>query len=294
MNRMGLLKKINFYLRILWLASIGRWAGKKELSTGYDLASSTYKFWVEVTLSHDLHLLDKLELKGSPKVLDLACGTGVMAIEIAKRLRESEILGIDISKEMLNLAKIEAEREGLSNIRFERADMLEKVRELPKESFDLVTCCWAIGYSEPVSVLRQIRRILRKKGKVGIIANVHNSPIEAYNVFVEIIQNHPDWISSIPRLKFPQGEEGLRSMFRKAGLKILETWSGEVKKLCPDGRAVVDWLLKTGAGSVFADTIHPEKREELFEEFSKRIEKLRKAKGIEIVHKFVAGIAIKS
>jgi len=67
------------------------------------------------------------------KILDLACGTGIPTLELAKR--GYEVTGMDLHEEMLEVAKRKAKREGLT-IELIQGDVLEMNFE---QKFDAVT-----------------------------------------------------------------------------------------------------------------------------------------------------------
>jgi len=68
------------------------------------------------------------------RILDIACGEGTFAVEMAKR--GFRVVGVDISKEMLKFAKEKAKNENV-NVEFIYGDM----RSLDfNEEFDLATC----------------------------------------------------------------------------------------------------------------------------------------------------------
>ncbi|MDP3013672.1 MAG: class I SAM-dependent methyltransferase, partial [Candidatus Subteraquimicrobiales bacterium] len=52
------------------------------------------------------------------KILDLGTGPGFLAMEFAKKLPYSQVVGLDLSNDMLAYAKREAKKEGLKNISF--------------------------------------------------------------------------------------------------------------------------------------------------------------------------------
>ncbi|AKB75292.1 Trans-aconitate 2-methyltransferase [Methanosarcina lacustris Z-7289] len=64
----------------------------------YASSSSAQKSW-------GLELLTKLPLTGSERILDVGCGDGKLSAEIAKKLPESFVLGIDLSEAMVCFAK---------------------------------------------------------------------------------------------------------------------------------------------------------------------------------------------
>ena len=76
-----------------------------------------------------------LNLKGSEKVLDVGCGNGNVTAQIAKRLPEGTIVGIDPSSEMIAFASNRFGAGAYPNLRFETGD----ARSLPfRGDFDLV------------------------------------------------------------------------------------------------------------------------------------------------------------
>ncbi|MFC1905698.1 class I SAM-dependent DNA methyltransferase [Chloroflexota bacterium] len=85
------------------------------------------------------------------KILDLACGTGDLAVELAHY--DHMVHGIDISDKMIEKARVKSAR--LSNISFDIQDIVQfKV----KEKFDLVACTFdSINY---IRRLSQVRRML--------------------------------------------------------------------------------------------------------------------------------------
>ncbi len=76
----------------------------------------------------------KIPTNGSKKLLDIACGEGTFAVEMAKK--GWVVMGIDLSEEMLRLANHRAKSENVT-ASFKQQDM----RFLDfKDEFDLVTC----------------------------------------------------------------------------------------------------------------------------------------------------------
>lgn len=85
---------------------------------------------------------------------DLACGSGEITVRLAKR--GCVMTGVDVSEEMLNVARDKARREGL-NIKWVRQDMQEL--ELAHKA-DFITCvCDGFNYVAPKSLAKMLDRI---------------------------------------------------------------------------------------------------------------------------------------
>jgi len=97
------------------------------------------------------------------KILDLACGEGTFAVEMARQ--GYKVTGVDLSSEMLRLAREKAEEAGVE-VRFIQQDM----RGLSLgEEFDLVTCWYdslnyLLEYEELVATFRSVARVLTSDG----------------------------------------------------------------------------------------------------------------------------------
>ncbi len=114
-------------------------------------------------------------------VLDIACGTGGPTIELARR--GYRVLGLDISSEMIKIAREKARKNGVQ-VDFKLGDM----RRLNfNEEFDAVTCFFSsLGYNlsdEDISnTLRGVYNSLRKGGV--FIADVPN-PLHRFDRWVK-------------------------------------------------------------------------------------------------------------
>ena len=71
------------------------------------------------------HIIKKLDIKEGQKILEVGCGWGGMALEIAKQ-KNCEVTGISLSKNQIEYCKSKAEEKGLSNqVNFELIDYRE-------------------------------------------------------------------------------------------------------------------------------------------------------------------------
>jgi ubiquinone/menaquinone biosynthesis C-methylase UbiE len=107
---------------------------------------------------------DKIEAGSS--VLEVAPGPGYLSIELAK-LGSYGIVGLDISKTFVNIAKKKARAAGVK-IEFRKGDAA--YMPFSADTFDFVICTSAFkNFPQPVRVLDEIFRVLKTGGKALII-----------------------------------------------------------------------------------------------------------------------------
>src|SRR4030095_10381045 len=66
----------------------------------------------------NLELIRRLNLKPQERVLDLACGTGYIAIEMAGKVPQGKVVGVDLSSLMIRRAREDAQAAGRKNVEF--------------------------------------------------------------------------------------------------------------------------------------------------------------------------------
>lgn len=107
-------------------------------------------------------LVDRL--RAGIDVLDVGCGAGRAMIELGAMFPNSRFRGYDFSEEAVMLARAEAERRGVKNVRFETKDVAA-LREPDRRAYDLVTAFDAIhDQAKPAQVLSNVAAALRPGG----------------------------------------------------------------------------------------------------------------------------------
>jgi release factor glutamine methyltransferase len=80
--------------------------------------------------------LTLLQSKPEPQVLDIGTGSGVIAITLALQFKDARVIAVDISKEALELAELNADRlHAADRLSFLQSDMFSQV---PAQAFDLI------------------------------------------------------------------------------------------------------------------------------------------------------------
>lgn len=131
-----------------------------QLARIYDRRWNTY---VENTL---IFLKQWAEIPTDAIVLDLACGTGEFERLLLQDHPQQQMIGIDISTEMLAIAQCKLQ--GYQSVLFQQGS----ATAIPSkdECFDVVVCASAFHYFEyPLEALLEIKRVLKPNGKVVIL-----------------------------------------------------------------------------------------------------------------------------
>ncbi|MFL5954060.1 MAG: methyltransferase domain-containing protein [Gaiellaceae bacterium] len=108
------------------------------------------------------------EIREGETVLDLGSGAGLEVIQSAKRAGPTgHAYGLDMTDEMLQLARRNAANAGIGNATFLKG-LIEEI-PLPDDSVDVVISNCVINLStDKPAVLREIARVLRPGGRIGI------------------------------------------------------------------------------------------------------------------------------
>ncbi|BAY09910.1 class I SAM-dependent methyltransferase [Calothrix sp. NIES-2098] len=142
---------------------------KQQIADWYSRRSSNYDDgdW-HPQIAH--RLVEYAQLRNGQQILDIATGTGLVAIEAAQIVGdEGKVIGIDISTGMLEQAKRKVEALQLNNVEFSLADA--EALSFPANSFDCIFCSSAlIWMSDLVAALRLWHQFLKPGGLLGFHA----------------------------------------------------------------------------------------------------------------------------
>lgn len=108
------------------------------------------------------------ELRAGERVLDLGSGGGIDVLLSARRVGPTgKAYGVDMTEEMLTLARANAARAGVSNVEFLRGHI--EAIPLPANSIDVVisNCVINLSVDKP-AVFAEMARVLTPGGRIGI------------------------------------------------------------------------------------------------------------------------------
>jgi len=117
-----------------------------------------------------LPVLEKMQLAPTDNVLDVGCGSGWLSRRISKRVPEGRVVGMDISDEMVRVAR----RSSIDhdNILFVTGEAAEIPWE-PNFFYHAISVESAYYWPDPAVGLKEIHRVLRPGGSAWILINYY-------------------------------------------------------------------------------------------------------------------------
>src|SRR5690606_8893285 len=174
------------------------------------LVGPLFKPWAEMTF-------DQLALSPRDRVLDIACGTGIVARVASERLGDAGyVVGVDVSPDMLAVARSVAPgidwREGNANA-------------LPLrdgEQFDVVVCPPGLQFfSDKAAAARQMRRALATGGRLAVATWRSDEEIPFFRELRTVAERHLGPIAD-PRYSFGDAA-ALEALLRDAGFEDVQS-----------------------------------------------------------------------
>ena len=119
-------------------------------------------------------VVERLGVTEGMQVLDLGCGDGTTAIPEAQR--GAEVLGVDISSNLVEAGNARAKQLGLSNVTFQEGDASD-LSGVDDESFDLVASFFGAMFApKPFDVAKEMVRVTKPGGRIVMGNWIPNDP----------------------------------------------------------------------------------------------------------------------
>ena len=188
-------------------------------------------------VARDAETLDELVRLAAPRPterwLEAACGPGIISRKLAPHVRT--VHGVDMTPAMVDLARREAARAGLSNTTFAVGDTT--ALDIPTASMDGAVARFTIHHVPvPSRLVAELARVVRPGGRIILADHIADADAEA-----------AAWSQEIERLRDPSHWASLtltrlRSLGEQAGLEL------EHEEVIPIVLDFEDWLQRGSGG----------------------------------------------
>jgi SAM-dependent methyltransferase len=164
-------------------------------------------------------LLELVKPRAGDRILDVCTGLGEPAMSIASIIAPSgQVVGIDLSTNMTEIARKSAAKRGLRNVEFVTMDA-EKL-EFPVKSFDVAVSCFGVQIvTDPEAAAKEILRVLKPGGRTGFTVWSAGERAPALDVIIGPMMEYatPDEDGYLPTPYELGGPEELVNMLKGIG-----------------------------------------------------------------------------
>ena len=163
------------------------------------------------------HLIDDSGLRGGQSVLDVACGTGIVARTVADRHPDARVVGVDLNEAMLTVA-----RRVRPELDWRQADVA--ALPFPDGSFDVVLCQFALMFfPDRAGAVAQLARVVAPGGTVALSVPAGlDAQRDGYALLLEVAARHagPEANALLGTYWSCGDLDLLRGLFAESGLRV--------------------------------------------------------------------------
>jgi len=227
-------------------------------------------------------LLDRLRPRSGDHVLDLAMGPGEPAMTIARVVGgRGHVTGVDLSENMVSIARQVATARGLDNVDFQAMDCASLT--FPESRFDAVTSSFGFQiFTDPEKVAQEARRVLKPKGRIAVTVWGTADKVPFLHVLVGPMLKHaePDETGYLPTPYETGGPGEMVAFLESAGFSDGREERVQHLMTFADAEHYLDTLLKaTPLGHSLSEE-EPSVQEEVLRETRANLERWRTPEGI--------------
>jgi ubiquinone/menaquinone biosynthesis C-methylase UbiE len=253
---------------------------------GWDRAAADYEpSWRAQLAYAQAQLLDRAKLRRGERVLDVACGTGLVAFAAARAVgARGHVAGVDLSGEMVAAARRRAADLGVDNATFARMDA--ETLDFGDASFDAALCGLGLMYVADVArALAEIRRVVRPGGRACLMVWGERTSC-GFSPLFEIVD--AEVRSEVCPLFFRLGERDvLARACMKAGFEAVAEARVAAPLLYTDADAACRAAFIGGPVAMAWSRFAPEVRSRVREQYVKAIAPWRSGEGYRLPGEFV-------
>jgi ubiquinone/menaquinone biosynthesis C-methylase UbiE len=254
---------------------------------GWDKAVKYYeRGWRRSLYPAQSALLKLADAAAGQKVLDVACGTGLVSFPLAASVGEDgEVLATDISGEMIEHINSVCAAKKIGNVQTLRTSSEDQIK-LETDRFDLVTCALGLMYfPDPHSALTEMYRVLKPGGKIVCAVWGARKSCGWAEIF-PIVDARVK--SAVCPMFFHLGSEGaLEFEYRNAGFQVEKKQRISTSLFYESAQDAVDAAFIGGPVALAYNRFSASQKHEAEAEYVKSISRFKRNDGYHIPGEFV-------
>ncbi len=215
-----------------------------------------------------LLLLEHLPISSAIHALDVGCGTGFPAIELAERLGpSSRVRGLDPWAAALGRARVKARMRGVAHVVFDEGD----AGKMPYGDgiFDLIVSNLGLNnFKDADAAVAECRRVLKPGGRLALSTNLVGHMAEFYDALRRILaetgaEREPGLLQR--HIAARATVAGVGDLLRRSGLKVVRVEQRGHTMTYADGAALLNhWFIRLGFLGGWRSTVAPSREGEVF------------------------------
>jgi ubiquinone/menaquinone biosynthesis C-methylase UbiE len=216
---------------------------------------------------------DAAGVQPGQRVLDVACGTGVLARTVAARVGPNgSVIGIDLNEGMLAVARQKAPE-------IEWRQGRAEAPPFDSDSFDAVVSQFGLMFFEDRrAAIQEMVRVLRPGGRLAVAVWDSLEHLPGYAVMTDLVQRlFGDQVADALRAPFVLGDpQNLRSLFAEAGIPNAQITTQEGTARFP---SIQSWIYTDIKGWTLADVLDDAQFDRLLKEAEQVLRRFTTAEG---------------
>jgi len=258
---------------------------------GWDKAAKFYdKSWKAQLKPAQNKLMEMMNLQPGEKVLETACGTGLVTARIAEAVGPNgQVTATDLSDGMLDLAKknVHTNNESLEFRRMDAEDL-----DLEENSFNAAICALGLMYvPDPLQSLHEMYRVLKPGGRAGIAIWGERKHCGWADIFPIVDQFVA---SEVCPMFFQQGTGNtLENSMKTAGFRDIEMIRFQQKLSFRNEEHVLTATFAGGPVALAYRKFDKETKQKAHQEYLESISEFKAGEGYAIPGEFVVAVGVK-
>lgn len=204
---------------------------KEKTKDSYRKVAWFYNFWSRLTESKAAIMVLKLaDIKDGQKILEVACGTGLVFKRIVSQNPNGQNIGIDLSPEMLRRSKKALQKSKSTNFELKEGDVLNL--DFPDNSFDILVNNFMVDLMPEESfdkIASEFYRVLNPDG-IAVISNFSFGKKRINKFWLMVAKKAPGLLTGCRPVTFKDNLIGAGFIIEKDLELSQNTWPSEVIK----------------------------------------------------------------